>query len=75
MPHEIRVATVWYRPTVGTQRPPDYFVHETADWLVLPYELSGLSIDELRENKPELESVIDRLEELIEARRGRQDTG
>ena len=69
LPGDIRIATVWYRPTERTIRPPDFYVRETADWLVLPYELSGLSIDELRENKPEIGPVIDRLEALVEARR------
>jgi len=69
LPHDIRIATVWYRPTERTIRPPDYFIHETSDWLVLPYELSGLSIDELRESKPEIAPVIDRLQALVEARR------
>jgi len=62
LPHEIRIASVWYRPTERTIRPPDYFVHETSDWLVLPYELSGNSIEELREQRPELSDIIDRLE-------------
>jgi uncharacterized protein len=61
LPQDIRIATVWYRPTEKTLRTPDYFVHETDDWLVLPYELSGFSIDELRENRPEMLGLIDRL--------------
>jgi hypoxanthine phosphoribosyltransferase len=65
LPHDIRIASVWYRPTDRTIRPPDYFVHETADWLILPYELSGLSIAELRKHKPEILPVIDRLEALV----------
>ncbi|MDZ7644720.1 MAG: phosphoribosyltransferase family protein [Woeseiaceae bacterium] len=64
-PHDIRIATVWYRPGERTVRPPDYYVHETQAWLVLPYELSGLSIDELQAHKPELEPVIGRLRELL----------
>jgi hypoxanthine phosphoribosyltransferase len=68
MPHDIRIASVWYRPTERTIRPPEYFVRETSDWLILPYELSGLSIDELRQNKPEILPVIDRLEELLKER-------
>jgi hypoxanthine phosphoribosyltransferase len=64
LPHDIRIATVWYRPTDRTIRAPDYFVHKTSDWLVLPYELSGLSVDELQEHKPELAPVIDRLREI-----------
>lgn len=68
LPQDIRIASVWYRPTDRTLRPPDYFVHETADWLILPYELSGLSIEELRENKKEIRPVIDRLDALCRLR-------
>jgi hypothetical protein len=67
MPKDIRVATVWYRPTEKTLRTPDFFVHETEDWLVLPYELTGLSISELRKNRPELGKIIDRLEPCVAA--------
>jgi hypoxanthine phosphoribosyltransferase len=65
MPKDVRIAAVWYRPTDKTLREPDYFVHETSDWLVLPYELCGLSIEELRQNRPELSGVIDRLEFFV----------
>ena len=68
LPKDIRIATVWYRPTDRTIRPPDYFVHETRDWLILPYELSGLSIEELHAHKPELANIIDRLRPFVEAR-------
>jgi len=68
LPQDIRIATVWYRPTDKTLRTPDFYVHETADWLILPYELSGLSVAELREHKPEIQPVIDRLDALIDAR-------
>src|SRR5210317_286044 len=66
LPKDIRVAAVWYRPGEKTKRVPDYFVHETSDWLALPYELTGMSIDELRTNRPELGSIIDRLEPLVD---------
>ena len=69
LPHDIRIATVWYRPTEKTIRPPHYYVHETTDWLILPYELCGMSIEELRENKTEIRPVIDRLEALVESRK------
>ena len=61
LPHDIRVATVWYRPSEKTLRVPEYYVHETSDWLVLPYELSGFSIDELTENRPEMAGLLKRL--------------
>ena len=31
LPQDIRIASVWYRPTERTIQPPDYFVHETSD--------------------------------------------
>lgn len=68
LPHDIRIATVWYRPTEKTIRAPNFYVHETADWLILPYELSGLSIEELRHHKPEIQPVVDRLDALMQAR-------
>jgi len=61
LPNEIRTASVWYRPTEKTLRAPDFFVHETDDWLVLPYELSGFSISELKANRPEMAGLLDRL--------------
>jgi hypoxanthine phosphoribosyltransferase len=71
LPHDIRIATVWFRPTDGTIRAPDFYVRETNDWLILPYELSGLSLEELREHKPEIQPVIDRLAALVEARKNK----
>ena len=66
LPKDIRIACVWFRPTGKSLRVPDYYVHETKDWLVLPYEMSGLSLDELRENRPELTDVFDRLVPHVE---------
>jgi len=71
LPGDIRIATVWYRPTERTIRPPEYFIHRTADWLVLPYELSGLSLREIRENKEEMAPFADRLEAVVKARKGK----
>jgi len=74
LPGDIRIATVWYRPTERTIRPPDFYVHETTDWLILPYELTGMSIKELRENKVEIRPVIDQLEVLLESRKNKPAT-
>jgi uncharacterized protein len=65
LPRDIRVASVWYRPTEKTLRTPDYYVHETRDWLVLPYELTGYSIEELQRHRPELREIIARLETIV----------
>ncbi len=61
LPHDIRIASVWYRPSEKSLRTPDYFIHETSDWLVLPYEMSGFSIDELRDNRPGMSELFGRL--------------
>jgi hypoxanthine phosphoribosyltransferase len=75
LPLDIRIATVWYRPTERTIRAPEFYVHETADWLILPYELSGLSIEELRDHKPEIQPVIDRLDALVQAPAAKDSSG
>jgi hypoxanthine phosphoribosyltransferase len=71
LPQDIRIASVWYRPTEKTQRKPDYFVHETTDWLALPYELTGMSIEEIAEHRPELRAIFERLKPFVDAREGK----
>ena len=59
---EIRVATPYFKPSKNlTKSEPDYFLHETDKWLVFPHELDGLTIEEIRENKPELNNLIDKI--------------
>ena len=63
VPQDIRVAVPWYKPDKNqTDRRPDYFLHETNAWLVLPYELTGLSREELHEHKPAVAKIVDSLE-------------
>jgi len=53
MPQQVRIATLWQRPSCReTEIKPDFVLHRTEDWLVFPYEISGLSMDEIREHKP-----------------------
>lgn len=59
MPSELRVASLWYKPEFRrTQRAPDFYQNETSEWLVLPYELSGLSPQELDQHKPVAAKLI-----------------
>jgi hypoxanthine phosphoribosyltransferase len=53
LPGEIRIATVYYKPARNRSHLlPDFYVHETADWLVFPHELTGLTAEEVRLHKP-----------------------
>ena len=50
---EVRVATTYFKPASNrTSSTPDYYVHETEQWLVFPHELDGLSEEESLENNP-----------------------
>jgi hypothetical protein len=58
-PHEIRVATVFFKPANNrTRRRPDYFVRETDKWLVFPHELNGLEPGEIARHKPEVARIL-----------------
>jgi len=62
-PSQIRVATPWFKPTKNaTQRIPDYFIHETVEWLVFPHELDGLGLVEIRSGKGQLADILQSVE-------------
>jgi len=63
MPGEVRTATPWYKPQRRrTERRPDFYLHETSQWLVMPYELSGLSDAEITKHKPFITKITSRLQ-------------
>ena len=61
-PQDIRVATPWFKPGNNkTTRVPDYWLHETDQWLVFPHELSGLEQSDIEQAKPEVARVLAQL--------------
>jgi uncharacterized protein len=53
MPETVRIATAYYKPSRNqTALKPDFFVHQTEEWLVFPHEICGLSEAEIRAHKP-----------------------
>ena len=59
-PSQIKVATPWFKPNKNaTSRVPDYYVHETDDWLVFPHELDGLSVEEISADKGTLAHILE----------------
>jgi hypoxanthine phosphoribosyltransferase len=60
IPNDIRIACPWYKPTnKQVDITPDYYVHESKEWLVFPHELSGLTPDEIIEGKSDLVNIKD----------------
>ncbi|MGB1188988.1 MAG: phosphoribosyltransferase [Pseudomonadales bacterium] len=59
LPDTIRIACPWYKPNKNqTTLTPDYFVHETDQWLVFPHEINGLTEDEIRSGKPDMADIL-----------------
>lgn len=53
LPEKIRIATVYYKPERRrTALKPDFYVHETSQWLVFPHEIQGLTREEILAHKP-----------------------
>lgn len=58
-PEDIRVAVPWFKPTRNeTTVIPDYYLHETAEWLVFPHELDALTAEELQQCRPEIAAIV-----------------
>ena len=65
MPADIRIATVWYKPARNqTALKPDYFIHESNEWLVFPHEIDGLTTEEIRAHKPAADVILAPIEGL-----------
>ena len=58
-PEDIRIAVPWFKPSRNeTDLVPDYFLRETAEWLVFPHELDALTPEELRASRPEIARIV-----------------
>jgi hypoxanthine phosphoribosyltransferase len=58
-PEDIKVAVPWFKPTRNeTDLIPDFYLRETAEWLVFPHELDALTPEETREARPEIYRIV-----------------
>ena len=66
-PNDIRVAVPYYKPSRNlTDFKPDYFLHETSEWLKYPHSLEGLSPQEVKIHRPEIYDILkDQLEKTV----------
>ena len=63
---ENKVATPFFKPDKNqTDRHPDFFIHETDQWLIFPHELEGLTFEDIKENKPELKNLLEQIKSKI----------
>jgi hypothetical protein len=58
-PAEIKVAVPWFKPSRNqTDLTPDFYLRETAEWLVFPHELDALTPEEMQAARPRLHEII-----------------
>ena len=65
-PHDIRIATVYYKPLNNKTKPkrvPDYYLYKTNKWLVFPHELNGLTPEEILRFKPRVSKLLEGIKE------------
>lgn len=63
MPSNVRTAVPWYKPSRNrSARRPNFYIHETDEWLVMPYELDGLNREEIAAGKPWMLPILDSLD-------------
>ena len=60
MPGEVKIAVPYFKPARNeTDMEPDYYLHETEQWLKFPHSLEGLTMQEIREHRPELAAILE----------------
>lgn len=60
-PHDIRVAVPYFKPSRNlTDIVPDYYLHETDQWLKYPHSLEGLDKEEVAKHRPALYRILRR---------------
>lgn len=58
-PEDIRVAVPYYKPSRNiTGRVPEYYLHETEQWLKFPHSVEGLTDEEIQLHRPELHRIL-----------------
>ena len=61
LPEAIRIACLYEKPTQRrVNLKPDFVLNQTDDWLVLPYEIQGLSLAEIKRHKPFVAALAER---------------
>ena len=60
-PEAVRIACLYEKPSQSkVSLRPDFVINQRDDWLVLPYELQGLSLEEIKRHKPFVAELAER---------------
>ncbi len=60
-PDAVRIACLYEKPTQRrVSLKPDFVLNQTDEWLVLPYEIQGLSPEEIKRHKPFVAALAER---------------
>ncbi|MBU1855012.1 MAG: hypoxanthine phosphoribosyltransferase [Nanoarchaeota archaeon] len=60
LPREIKVAIIYYKPKNNkTNIKPDFYIHETNEWIIFPHEVCGLSKEEIKKKGVEIAALFD----------------
>ena len=60
-PEAVRIACLYEKPSQSrVSLKPDFVINQRDDWLVLPYELQGLSLEEIKRHKPFVAELAER---------------
>ena len=63
---DIRTAVPWFKPERNqTTIRPDYYLHETDDWLVFPHEICDLGANEIDAKGGRVAQIVERMDALI----------
>ena len=58
-PEHMRIAVPWYKPTRRQSTiSPDYYLHETDQWIKFPHSLEGLTEEEIQKNRPKIAEIL-----------------
>ena len=58
-PKDIKVAVPWFKPSRNeTELTPDFYLRETAEWLVFPHELDALTPEETLQARPDIHRIV-----------------
>ncbi len=58
-PQDIRIAVPYFKPSRNlTGKIPDYYLHETDQWIKFPHSLEGLTEEEIRQYRPKIWEIL-----------------